>query len=147
MNRKILVVVLAFVLLPMAFAVAPVMAKGPLQAGIVGHNPNMQAVYPPLGLVQMDASENTMIWVGFEDVMVHDCEAGTGAGRMNNAIIADMTIVNDMVAHPEAYVNKWVFLSGGPNGMMYNYALQVWGPEMAALIVVKHPNGMFLTMH
>ena len=145
--KKVAVIVLALALLTMTFAVVPVMAKGPLQAGIVGHNPNIQAVAPPIGLVQMDASENTMIWVDVADVIVHDCEAGTGAGRANNALIADITIVNDMVANPEDYYNKWVFLSGGPSGMMHEYALRMWGPDMAALIVVKHPNGMFIMNH
>ncbi len=141
------VVVIAFALLVALSAVGPVFAKGPVRAGVVGHNPNIQAVDPVIGLVQLDASQNTMIWVGLMGIFMHDVEAGTGAGRMNNAIIADQAIVFDMLANPETYHNKWVFLSGGETGMLYLFALNAWGPDMAAAVVEKHPNGVFMTSH
>jgi len=154
-NRKILLIVLAFALVMVSSAFAPVLAYGPIRAFEVGHNPNIQAGIPaPVGMVQLDAADNTVIWVAIDGLILHDVNAGTGQGRMNNAIIVDMTVLADIQVHPESYYNKWIYLSpedGTPNsgghGMLYYFVIATWGPGMLSEVLGKHPDGLFLMRH
>ncbi len=151
-NRKILVLVLAFALIMVTSAVGPVMALGPLHAAEVGHNPHLISPFP--GIAFMEPGENTFSWVTPTGVIQRDVVASVGAGRMNNALIADHNDVLAMQAGSPVYSNKWIYLSGETSGNQYNghgmfywWLLPVFGPTYSLIITGQHPGGVFFTMN
>jgi len=147
------VLALAIVLLVTPY-IGTVMAIGPLKALEVGKNPKV-AGFVALGVVMLDdVGPNNIMWVNALGLIVSLPDARKGGGRMNNAIIADHDTVVDMLANPEAYDNKWVYLSGtggeqwGGHGMFYWMALPMFGPGPAALLELEYSDGVFhMTNH
>ncbi len=160
--RKFAVVVLAVAILTMPFAVAPVMARGPVQAAEVGHNPNLTGI-PGAPFAQLEAGENTKMWVNGLGFVSVDVPVTTGGGRMNNAIIADIGVLMTMLSDPPGVPNEWIFLSGetngpkwnnpgddpdaGAHGIMYWFAEFAFGPGYGAYLVQHHPDGVFIMQH
>jgi len=165
--KKAAVVVLAFALLMMFAAVAPVMAMGPLKAQDVGHNPNLSGA-PGSGIAHLDGgkSGNTFMFINagpWEGMIFHDCKTTTGNGRMNNAIVVTIAVMMDFTVHPELYYNEWMFFSGdnsgsqfnnpiddpdvGPHGMLYWFAEKAFGAGYGPAVVAEHPDGVFVNWH
>jgi len=154
-KRKILLTVLALALVLLATPfVGTVMAIGPLKALEVGNNPNV-AGFIALGVVMLDdVGPNNIMWVNGLGLIVSLPDARKGGGRMNNAIIADHDTVVDMQINPEAYDNKWVYLSGtggeqwNGHGMFYWMALPMFGPIASAALEQEYSDGVFhMTNH
>ena len=160
--KKIAVVVLALALFMMTSAVAPAIAIGPLKALDVGNNPKFRGNVAD-GVVEMGVAENTILWVSPDGWIFHDAKATTGQGRMNNALIADISFLIALGVDMETYSNRWIFLSGdtsgntwnhpfdnpdvGEHGMLYWFATFVFGPASGSRLVAEHPDGIFATWH
>jgi hypothetical protein len=158
MNVKVLGI--SVFIMAIALLVSPVLAIGPTKPLKVGNNPKFQGNIAT-GLVEIDAAENSLLWINAVGMFMHDAKATTGMGRMNNAIIADISILMAMGADFEAYSKMWIFLSGdnsgnswnnpfdnpdaGTHGMLYWFGEAVFGPGYGADLVAEHPDGVFIT--
>jgi hypothetical protein len=126
------------------------MAIGPFQELEVGKNENLDGV-PALLVYNDNPSSNTILWSSKDTIML-SMIASKGQGRMNNAIIADISTLMVMKNNPD-YRNKWIYLSGesGPNlfmghGMLYWFTYGVFGEAAAQHDAEEHPDGTYLQL-
>ena len=102
--------------------VAPVMAIGPTKAAEVGKNPHL--IINPINQRTMLDNPNgdfcaldRVVWYG-ETINLHLNASNTNG--LNNAIDADISIVEAMSANPHDFENKWIYLSGENYGNAYD---------------------------
>ena len=138
--------------------VGTVMAIGPQKASEIGKNPNLDQTVPQGIAFLDDVGPNNIMWVNAFGLIISLPDARKGSGRMNNAIIADISTLIDMQIHPELYDNKWVYLSGtggeqwddpfddpdkGSHGMLYWNLLPNFGPIATAALEQEYSDGAF----
>jgi rhodanese-related sulfurtransferase len=123
--------------------------NGPLKALIVGKNPKVDGVVLVAAPMLDDVGPNNIFWFNMEGKIIQGNDASKGGGKMNNAIMADFSIVLDMVANPEEYENKWIYLSGenepqqDDHGMFYWVFVQYFGPDATAILEQEYSDGIF----
>ena len=151
--KKEAVFVLAFALLIMSAAAVPVLAVGPNKAAEVGHNPNV-FINPTNQKTALNASNgdqsalDRITWYGNQIILYKNVSNSNGI--LNNAITADINVVNAMNSNPNEFVNKWIYLSGENSGNSYNgHGMFYWWirsqgfSDEAALasIAARNPDG------
>jgi hypothetical protein len=171
--KKATVPLLALASLMMFAAVAPVMAIGPEQAFDVGNNPNL---WIGGGAIHNDHGEagGNILWYkassGYSGKWLLS-DPTSGEGKMNDAIIATISIISQFAADQTAFLsgnptvneNKWIFLSPDGSGNQFAYSsgpfaaygshgilwwLMFFGPAQrnatqASTIAANYPNGLF----
>ncbi len=156
--NKATFLVLIFASLLMSAAVAPVLAVGPTNAAKVGNNPNV-FVNPITQRTSLNNPSNDrcaldrITWLGNQIFLYLNVSNVKG---LNNAIIADIRIVEDMIDNPKYYENKWIYLSGENAGNMYNgHGMFYWwirslgfsDEQALASILARNPDGGYLKLN
>ena len=107
----------------MLTAVAPVLAIGPTKAAEVGNNPHLY-VNPVNQKTALNSSNgdqspfDRITWYGNQIILY--LNVSNNNGIINNAIIGDINTVNGMIANPDDFTNKWIYLSGENYGNSWN---------------------------
>lgn len=162
--KKAAVSILALAFL-MFTTVAPVLAVGPTKAAEVGNNPHLY-VNPVNQKTALNSSNgdqspfDRITWYGNQIILY--LNVSNNNGIINNAIIGDINTVNGMIANPDAFTNKWIYLSGenygnswgnstdspdvGSHGMFYWWIRSQGFSNEAALasIATRNPDGGLL---
>ncbi len=158
-KTTVFVSTLAFTVL---FLVTPVMAVGPWQAEEVNDNPKF-GTNVSQGRVFLDNKWNDRHGWGDRTMSVY-LSASKGDGKMNSAIIADSTIFKEIRDNRDAYLNKWIYLSGESGGNTFNsprdnpdvgsHSIFYWWvrasgyshEEALDIASNRNPNGVFMLM-
>ncbi len=153
--KKIIVLVFAFSFLITSCAVAPVLAIGPTKAAEVGNNPNVfinpvnqkTALNTPNG---DHSALDRVTWFGNTVFLYLNVSNVKG---LNNAIIADISTVETMIADPSYFENKWIYLSGENSGNAFNgHGMFYWwirangfsDEQALASILARNPEGGYV---
>jgi hypothetical protein len=134
-----------------AMLATPALAVGPAKSA--EKNPNVSLNVA--GEAVMDNPSGSRIVWG-EDEIFFWLDASKAKGVMNNAINADLATLQDMAANPDAYDQKWVYLSGEHYGNMFmGHGMFYWvlralgysSADALAIALDRAPNGFYLRSH
>ncbi len=109
-GKKLLVLLVPVLVLPMLLLVPTAIATGPEHAAEVGNNPNLSS---PRGNPVLDTPSGVHnVWT--ESVFNHWIDASKGEGKMNNAVIvgptADVTLAY-LLTHLPEFENTWIYFT------------------------------------
>jgi hypothetical protein len=131
--------------------VTPAFAVGPAKSA--DKNPNV-SLNPGGNAVMDNPSGSRRNWG--EDEIVFWLDASKANGVINNAINADIAILQDMAANPDAYDQKWIYLSGEHYGNMFmGHGMFYWvlralgysSADALAIALERAPDGFYLRSH
>ncbi len=156
--KRLVGLVFVFVFLALSGGFAPVLANGPTKAAAVGNNPNV-FINPVNGKTALNTPHgetsalDRITWLGDQVFLYLNVSNVKG---LNNAIVADISIVEEMAIVPSVFENKWVYLSGESGGNSYEgHGMFYWWirtqgfSDEAALasILARNPDGGYVKIN